>query len=285
MDTTKIANYLAKRWVDLAFVLVLFFTSCCFIDYGRTLFFCFCFNCKTLKTILSLALPACATAIFWTRRKNMVQIGDTLAFFEAVFCVLYIIDCLTLRLAWNVERSFALFRLMYGIITFFSSYSTCVLIAYINKKRNTPIATQFATMSKTFFMGFVGVFVIGFVMSFFVIRTYSLESININLVPTQGEFRRVFDNGIDFTIARDFGNVLFFTALAMMNMELAKKHKVFWSIGFGALVSIGMELFQYITRCGDPDVDDVIANILGALLGYVLYKLVIDKIKKPQIEA
>ena len=47
-----------------------------------------------------------------------------------------------------------------------------------------------------------------------------------------------------------------------------------------ALVSIGIEIFQFITAFGLCDIDDVILNVIGAVIGYALYKLILRIINK-----
>lgn len=39
------------------------------------------------------------------------------------------------------------------------------------------------------------------------------------------------------------------------------------------LTSVSVELLQYIFSCGKSETDDVIANVLGAVLGYLIVKL------------
>lgn len=39
------------------------------------------------------------------------------------------------------------------------------------------------------------------------------------------------------------------------------------------LTSISVELLQYAFSCGKSETDDVITNVLGALIGYMLIKL------------
>ena len=54
-----------------------------------------------------------------------------------------------------------------------------------------------------------------------------------------------------------------------------KKHK-HMAIRVGvsaALVSVGIELFQFLTALGLCDIDDVILNVVGAMLGYCIYRL------------
>jgi glycopeptide antibiotics resistance protein len=48
------------------------------------------------------------------------------------------------------------------------------------------------------------------------------------------------------------------------------------------LISFACEVFQYIFVCGDADIDDIIANTLGAIIGVVLYKLIVKDLRRKQ---
>lgn len=285
MDTTKISNFLVKYWVDIFFVGTIFFTSCCFMDLGKTLFFFLSYQVKVLKVIIALVLPCCATLTYWAKRKSLISIGDICATIEIIFSILYVLDAVTFKLMWRIEPSISLLHIMYGLVTFFSVYATCCAITYFEYIKRNYCDVGFLTMSRVFFLGFTTIFAISFIMIYFVVRNYHQVDIDINLIPTQGEFRQVYDNGLSITVARDIGNVFFFTALAIMNLEFFKDKQKLWGLVVPVIVSIVMEFYQLITRCGDPDIDDVIANFFGALLGYFIYKLIIEKIKKPLIEA
>lgn len=43
-------------------------------------------------------------------------------------------------------------------------------------------------------------------------------------------------------------------------------------IGVGFVVDLCIEVFQYITKIGSFDVDDIILNMIGIVLGYLLMK-------------
>lgn len=70
------------------------------------------------------------------------------------------------------------------------------------------------------------------------------------------------------------GNVIGFLPfgfiLPVMNRDLRKGGLV---VFFGMMMSIMVEAMQLIGRVGSCDVDDVILNTLGALLGYVGFRI------------
>lgn len=68
-----------------------------------------------------------------------------------------------------------------------------------------------------------------------------------------------------------FGNVLIFVPLGFME-PLASKKRSFWATLIdGCLVSLSVEIFQFITKVGRFDVDDLMLNTTGVALGYVCF--------------
>ena len=77
--------------------------------------------------------------------------------------------------------------------------------------------------------------------------------------------------------------LLFFTALVIVLLGITKRCKFFWGICLPVAISVSMEFYQYFFKCGDPDIDDVILNTVGAILGCVIYKFIIEKIKENEL--
>ena len=68
-----------------------------------------------------------------------------------------------------------------------------------------------------------------------------------------------------------FGNVLIFVPFGFME-PLASKKRSFWAtLVDGCLVSLSVEIFQFITKVGRFDVDDLMLNTTGVALGYVCF--------------
>ena len=42
----------------------------------------------------------------------------------------------------------------------------------------------------------------------------------------------------------------------------------------GCMVSVVIEIFQYVTALGQCDIDDVILNTVGVVLGYAIYRII-----------
>ena len=75
-------------------------------------------------------------------------------------------------------------------------------------------------------------------------------------------------------------NILLFVPFGYLTPMFLRKIDRWWKIALiGVLVSVGIEIIQLITRLGYADVDDLINNTLGALIGYGLYKLILNNSK------
>lgn len=58
------------------------------------------------------------------------------------------------------------------------------------------------------------------------------------------------------------------------------KHPVVKVILYVAMISVCIEVFQYIAALGVCDIDDVILNVISAMFGYVIYHFVYSRFNK-----
>ena len=68
------------------------------------------------------------------------------------------------------------------------------------------------------------------------------------------------------------GNVAIFLPLGMYVALFRKNGSLWKTTAIVAAVSLTLELLQVVTRTGSGDVDDVLLNALGGLLGALLYR-------------
>ena len=282
MSTTKNTAFGIKKFSNIVFTFTIFFTSCCFIDHTKLYFFFARFEYRSIKFLLAVVLPVIITAVHYLINRDLLFIADRTASIMGLYTFLYALDSLTLKLMWFVEKSYSLYHLAYGLETFFSVFAVMTVIALI-RQRQGHFNNNYHEATKSFFVGSIPVFIIGFFMIYIIIRTYGWEEVSINLIPFKGEMSAFITERNPKLLVRDAGNVFYFTALSMMFCELAKRHKWFWAIGFPIILSTLMEVYQFIFRCGETDVDDIIMNTAGALLGCVIYKIIIEKIKENEL--
>ena len=68
------------------------------------------------------------------------------------------------------------------------------------------------------------------------------------------------------------GNILIFLPFGMLVPMLSKKYKRFWCVALLSFeLSLAVELIQLLTKVGSCDVDDMLLNTIGGMLGYAIY--------------
>lgn len=111
---------------------------------------------------------------------------------------------------------------------------------------------------------------------------------SVNLIPFYTIWEFITDSNISFTraIANIIGNIGIFIPMGIFLPVVLKKLDKKNIIIIISLISLGFELIQYILAIGSSDIDDVILNSLGGILGIIIYtkmtKLFPDNIKKFQ---
>ena len=70
-----------------------------------------------------------------------------------------------------------------------------------------------------------------------------------------------------------FGNIILFIPFAFLLIMLFKIIKLNKIILLSLLASTSIEIIQYFFQIGLADVDDIILNTVGAIMGFYLYKI------------
>ncbi|MET1248818.1 VanZ family protein [Sporolactobacillus sp. STCC-11] len=72
-----------------------------------------------------------------------------------------------------------------------------------------------------------------------------------------------------------FGNVLLFLPLGfLLPMIIRSKHGLFWQLLFGFSVSLIIESCQYLFASRIFDIDDIVLNTIGTVIGCLVYVLI-----------
>ena len=103
---------------------------------------------------------------------------------------------------------------------------------------------------------------------------------NLNLIPfrTLKLFSGLLDDHrphlVQAAVINLFGNVIMFIPLGLFLPLLFSKLQKLWKTLFSVtLIITAVEILQLFTLVGSCDVDDPLLNLIGAALGYGLYKL------------
>ena len=108
-------------------------------------------------------------------------------------------------------------------------------------------------------------------------RTEFRDNYHYNLVPFQEikrfiKYREIL--GIESFLVNIVGNVLAFSPFGfLLPILTSKKRGIFYVTLVSFEFSLFIELMQLITKVGSYDVDDLIMNTIGGMLGYILYRI------------
>ncbi|MDY6221287.1 MAG: VanZ family protein [Candidatus Alectryocaccobium sp.] len=106
----------------------------------------------------------------------------------------------------------------------------------------------------------------------------------INLVPFR-EMQRFISKwetvGAVSALLNTLGNVIGFIPLGIFVPILFKKTRRVWKqLLMGFMVSLAVETIQLVFDVGVFDVDDLILNTVGTIVGYALFRLIVYMIGK-----
>ena len=77
---------------------------------------------------------------------------------------------------------------------------------------------------------------------------------------------------------QSLGNVAWFMPLGFgIPWVSVHRRRLFAVVGIGLITSLSIETLQFLLISGVADIDDVIFNVLGAILGYAFYRLLHPK--------
>ena len=105
-------------------------------------------------------------------------------------------------------------------------------------------------------------------------RTGEMQEYHFNLILFK-EIRRFWNYreqlGMFAAVTNLLGNVLIFLPFGFF-MPWASKHRSFFITSFYSLVfSFVVEVFQFFMKVGCFDVDDLLLNTIGGMIGYIVF--------------
>ena len=105
-----------------------------------------------------------------------------------------------------------------------------------------------------------------------------LETANFIPFKTIKMYIRYYDLPGLRSFSNLFGNILIFIPIGMLMPMAHKASKNVWIMLMNAFFFVlGIEIFQLFSAFGAFDVDDIILNCFGVLLGRVLYQILVHK--------
>ena len=129
-------------------------------------------------------------------------------------------------------------------------------------------------IGKIFFVLYV-VFIIYFlIFSDWYGRTGEMSEYRYNLELFR-EIKRFWDYrhqvGMISMVMNLFGNVLIFMPFGFFLPMASRFRSVFATIFWSFMLSLAVEMFQFITKVGCFDVDDLLLNTVGGIIGHIIF--------------
>ena len=105
-----------------------------------------------------------------------------------------------------------------------------------------------------------------------------------NFIPTASIISE-FSFGLSSAIRTVGGNILMLVPFGVLLPLISKNKSFLNALIFSAVFSVSIEILQFIIglligyRYRQVDIDDLLLNILGAVIGYLIYKIIPKKLK------
>jgi hypothetical protein len=192
-----------------------------------------------------------------------------------VSLVLFFIDRYTVNLIARLDDSRIIYHFLYTLISVFTLLAAGWICARCSKR-----CVDFALFYRRFSLGYLPLCAFLFILQFFLLRTFGNIFVTANGVPFRGEIYCLWyyakTGTLSFSTAlHSAGNVLYFTSLSLALCGTVRRRPVLWGTLVPVALSVFVESFQLLTKSGDADVDDIILNTLGAVLGVLIFRLLL----------
>lgn len=163
-----------------------------------------------------------------------------------------------------------------GNATLFAVCSTmmmvCLYIAYA-RIRKYPIDKKRLLVLTSSLLYFSALYHITIIRNGIVwerIATGSFSS--IQWIPMV-ELISILHNSIPTFLYNVIGNLIWFVPLGYLGSYIHSEYCLWKAVRLGSLVSLSIECLQFLFVNGISDIDDILLNTLGTMLGYGLWKL------------
>ena len=271
MPTTRELKIISRA----LFFSVIFFITVFFADWFWGPFF-FNKDYRVLKYALCVICPALTVCFNFYQEKSLNFTGKSCAVIMSCFLLGGGLFNLLKIPQFSVSEMSSLYHISYALVCLFSVFIfSTVIAAYVEK-------SDYALFYNDFFLGYTPVMIVLYVLLYFVYREYGM-SYSVNLVPFKGEIAFVLTDLKPLTLMRTAGNIAFYSTVSLTAARFAKKHCTFLCFFVPFVLSVATELVQGVFSIGDADIDDIILNSAGALISTLIYKFIIDKLRRKTI--
>ena len=270
MQTTSCLKILSR----ILFFVCVFFIVVFFADWFSGPFF---LNMKyrALKYVLSVFVPAGLTVLNYRFEKTLSFIANSMIIIMSFFVIGFLVLNTLGVHAFEFRETSSLYHITYALIGSFSVFFTATAVAHIEKSEEAG----YEFFYNAFFVGYTPMMISLYVLLYFNYREPDM-AYSVNLIPFRGEFRNLIVYFAPLTVMRTVGNIAYYSTISLCAAKFAKKHQTLFAFLVPFSVSVLTEAVQGLFRIGDADIDDIILNSLGALIGALVYKYFVEKIRR-----
>lgn len=166
------------------------------------------------------------------------------------------------------------------LIVAFSAAAVFFAVKLIIKNNDENYITQYRRFQKTTLISFSAYYLLVMFYSFFLVRGFGSgdpSKNTLNLIPFN-VFKGMKAANFEYELIFLFvGNIAIFLPLGVIVPAILKNKFKPLQILFPFILSIGVEVSQYFIGNGQPDIDDVILNVIGYFIGFA-FKIILDKL-------
>ena len=141
---------------------------------------------------------------------------------------------------------------------------------------NLKKSKKFRIIGKILFILYILFIVYFLIFSDWYGRTGTMDDYHYNLVLFR-EIKRFWNYreevGLFAMFTNLFGNVIIFIPFGFFMPMASKYRSIFSAVFYSFGLSLCVETFQLITKVGSFDVDDLLLNTVGGLVGYLIFVL------------
>ena len=273
MQSTRVLKLLSR----IVFFVCVFFITVCFADWFWGPFF-LNKDYRVLKYIICVFLPASLTAINYYFEKSLNFIAQSMVVINSFFVIGLLVFNLFGISAFSFNEMSSLYHISYALICIFSVFAAATLIANLNKNKDV----DYAFFYNAFFTGYIPVMITLYILLYFNYRATAFDY-TVNFIPFKGEFSNLTGGFSSLGVMRTVGNIAYYSTVALTAARFAKKHTVAASFLSAFILCVLSEAYQGIFHMGDADIDDIILNSLGALIGALIYKFFVEKLRRKDL--
>lgn len=231
----------------------------------------------TLQILITVVCTVLSALIFDLAKVKLKIIAHSVCASLAFWTVLALVEQMAVKKTFFIFATPWVYMFYYdtiGMVILSVVFMTAYFRIRAGMKKGRITAGEYKGFYGVVSVAFTVFFILVLVYCFFLCRTPDEQRQTPHLVPFEA-FRWTFLSGFfDYErLVLFFGNIAIFVPMGYLltKENKGKAYRIFLLV-FPIILSSSIELSQYYFKMGDPDIDDVILNVLGFYLGIVFKK-------------